>query len=145
MFFVKKMGRHWTELAINCKKYFQNRNFQDLKEKYYSLERNKKNLDVLKKKAESLKGVENEIVKNYKKGITKWSHDETLYLVLGVQKYGKRWGDILQKYKQHFNDNRNRYDLSTKYNFLQTKTNEFKYFQEQAVLLDKNQPKMSNE
>ncbi len=78
---MKNHGRHWTELAINCKKYFQNRNFQDLKEKYYSLEKNKKNLEILKKKAESLKGIE--IEKKYKKGIIKWSKEETSYLVLG--------------------------------------------------------------
>ena len=61
-----------------------------------------------------------------------------------MNKFGKRWGDILQKYKKHFNKQRNRYDLSTKYNFLASKPEEFKYFQEQAALLEKTLQKSTS-
>lgn len=80
---MEKVGRDWAEIAVNYKNYFQDRNRKSLNYKYFKLEKDKENLEILKKKAESLTGIE--IIEEHKRERLKWTHEETLYL--GIIKF----------------------------------------------------------
>ena len=45
----------------------------------------------------------------------KWNDEESLYLVLGVERFGRNWSRILQHFRKFFKDNRDSNDLCCKY------------------------------
>lgn len=120
-------GKKWAPISKYYKKYLNGRNSKCLEQKYLNLEKNKINLENLKKQAELLNG--KRIVKeNVLKGKTKWTHDETLYLVYGFSQYGRKWMEILNTYKEHFQKGRNSNDLHRKFQNLEMNPKNLEYF-----------------
>ena len=137
VFFVKLIGRSWLEMSQVYRSYFQNRDRKDLLVKYTKLEKNEKRLKDLKKKSESLKEKdfkkEERIVK--KRKIFKWDQTELAYLVHGVEKYGKRWAEILTKYQKYFKSSRKATDLQGRYAIMEKNEVSLTYFKKQAKLI----------
>ena len=96
------------------------------------MEKNKINLENLKQKAELLNGkrITRENVLN---GKIRWTHDETLYLVYGFSKLGRRWVDILNQYKDHFQKGRNSNDLHRKFQNLELQPKNLEYYKNQVA------------
>ena len=85
-------------------------------------------LDYYKKQSEAFEGIENidtKYKKNDKKVVYKWTQNEVLTLITGVEKYGKNWNDILTNFRKNFRPERKSKDLCCKYYFLKKNEENF--------------------
>ncbi len=133
---VKKLGRgNWAEILKKYNKYFdKERTRQDLNRKYRDLEKNKTFLDSLEKKAELIEDTDTVDVLKFKYG--RWSEEEIIYLVHGVEKLGRdNWLEIIKKYKKYFNKDRRSKDLLCKYQLLEKNKNVLESFKKKAELI----------
>jgi hypothetical protein len=48
---------------------------------------------------------------------------------------GRNWSCILENYRDHFQIDRNQYDLKNQYVYLESYPDSLKYFREQALIL----------
>jgi hypothetical protein len=100
------------------------------------LEKNKINLENFKKIGKLLNG--NRILReNLLNGKIRWTHDETLYLVYGFSKLGRRWVDILNQYKDHFQKGRNCNDLHSKFQNLELQPKKLEFNKNQVAAIFK--------
>ena len=134
VYFVGRHGRSWSQLSTVYRNYFQNRDRKDLLMKYCQLEKSTSFLEDLKKKAELLKDEDfvRETEKVKKKKFIKWTQHEILYLVHGVEKYGRKWTNILATYQNHFQKERKSNDLQARYQQFEKNVDMFEFFKKQS-------------
>lgn len=69
---------------------------------------------------------------------SKWSHKEAVYLVIGVQLFGKgSWAKILERFKKKFGSNRTSVHLKDKYRTLEKNTSDLRLYEKEAANLIK--------
>jgi hypothetical protein len=71
-----------------------------------------------------------------RKNVCKWDVTEVTYLVYFVEKYGRAWTLIANRYKECFR-NRNIFDMCAKYSSLERNLRSFEFFKKQAEKLAK--------
>ena len=134
VYIVDKIGENWKMIAKDYKKYFKNRNSDDLEKMYKCLVKYDL-FEGLKKKSELIKDIK---IIRYKKKYTYWTYEEIIYLVLGVMKFGRNWHRISTTYRNHFSKNRTESDFCSKYKYLEKDQKMLKYYKKKAYLLFQN-------
>ena len=141
VFFVEKLEKCipfnlFDEIIAKYGYYFNNRDSNDLRNKYENLLKDDKILyEYLKIKAKFLK--EETIHSSHVKTSEEksWDKTEISHLVFFVGKLGFAWNDISMKYGKYFRK-RNSAELKNKYYNLRETNAIFQYFQKKADLLE---------
>lgn len=87
LFLVNKIGRSWSTIEKDYKRFFQNRNVKSLKLKYFSIQKNKEKFRHLFAQANILEDIGLLDNKRNKYFTLNWSHKEVVFFLNALKFY----------------------------------------------------------
>ena len=130
-----KLGRDWTKIQTIFKKFFKNKNAIQMSKMFKSFIEND-SLEGFMKKSAIIKDIEiiDKLITEAKNKIkpSYWTHEQTIYLVHFIQKYGKEWELLSKAFSKKFNIDHSLNAYLKKIKYLEGHPKELEFFKKQT-------------